>query len=218
VAIVSEKRAALDVIYKRLKKLNRFAFYLTDINNKSEFYEQINHSYETSKEILEQEEVNFIDNKSLLDEINKLDILSQKIINILEEMDLIDFHKNIPSIENKKILEIMEEHYGKFKNFDNFLKLKIDNEKINSFILKEGSKKNNFSIFLDEIKFLLKNHSALKINKIIELREKITRKYGSSFVIKNNAEVSDYFNSLIDIKKEELILEEKNLKLIWNDL
>ena len=39
--VVSEKTAALDVIRKRLGKLNSFAFYLKDLDNENKFYEQI---------------------------------------------------------------------------------------------------------------------------------------------------------------------------------
>lgn len=41
VLMVSEKKAALDVVYSRLGDLNRYALMIDDINNKNQFYSQV---------------------------------------------------------------------------------------------------------------------------------------------------------------------------------
>lgn len=43
VLIVSEKKAALDVVYSRLGTLNKYALQIDDINDKNSFYESLNH-------------------------------------------------------------------------------------------------------------------------------------------------------------------------------
>ncbi|BDV03803.1 MAG: hypothetical protein HPPSJP_5240 [Candidatus Hepatoplasma scabrum] len=218
IALVSEKRAALDVIYQRLNNLNKFAFYLTDMNNKGDFYQQINQSYEAAKKILETEKFEFINDKKFQEEINKIDNLSDQIVEYLKNMDSIDFYKDIEFFENKKIYELIEEFYFKFKNFNEFLKESIYDEKINSFILNEGNKNNNFSIFLNKIKELFENNLLSKIEQMIKLRDEIANIYGLDFIKKNDGDISDYFNFLINGKKEELKKEKKTISLLWKDL
>ncbi|CRX37119.1 / / putative DNA helicase / 629680:633741 Reverse [Candidatus Hepatoplasma crinochetorum] len=218
IALISEKRAALDVIYQRLKSLNKFAFYLTDINNKGDFYYQINKSYESSRKILEEEDYIFTSKEKFNEEINKIDNLSSKIFTNLKKMDSINFYKNVDFFGNKKIYELIEDNYFYFKNFNYFLTKNISDEKINAFILEQGKKNDNFYFYLAKINDLFKNNSISKIEKMIEIKEEIVKNYGVEFTKKNDGEISDYFNLLISGKKLNLKKEETHTISLWKNL
>lgn len=218
IALVSEKRAALDVIYQRLKSLNKFAFYLTDVNNKGDFYYQINKSYESAKKIVAEEKYVFTDKNKFDNEIYKIDDLSSKIFTNLKEMNSIDFYKNVNFFENKKIYELVNDHYFHFKNFNYFLTKNIEDEKINSFILEQGKKNDNFYFYLAKIKELFKKNSLKQIEKMINIKEEIIKNYGLEFTKKNSGEVSNYFNLLINGKKFNLKIEEKLTISLWKNL
>lgn len=80
ILMVSEKKAALDVIYSRLGNLSNFAILLDDMEDKNEFFTQIRkiveyqrENYSSIKDDLEKT------NKNLKTEFNKLEVIESKI-------------------------------------------------------------------------------------------------------------------------------------------
>lgn len=84
VLMVSEKKTALDVIYSRLGKLSKFALLIDDIENKDEFYKNLNNILET---LNEKSIYNLEYNKDTLKKLIKTDI--ENINNSTNKLDLI---------------------------------------------------------------------------------------------------------------------------------
>lgn len=81
VLMVSEKKTALDVIYSRLGDLSKFAILIDDIENKTEFYEQINsviNAYDDDNKLI------YGDNES---EQSVLDSIKEKIESINNDLE-----------------------------------------------------------------------------------------------------------------------------------
>ena len=84
VLMVSEKKTALDVIYSRLGKLSKFALLIDDIENKDEFYKNLNNILET---LNEKSIYNLEYNKDTLKKLIKTDI--ENINNSTNKLGLI---------------------------------------------------------------------------------------------------------------------------------
>jgi superfamily I DNA and/or RNA helicase/very-short-patch-repair endonuclease len=82
VLMVSQKKAALDVIYNRLNEINEFAIVLTDVKNKESFYNQIKNYYSNLEKHIN---VNF-NEKILAEEIDANLIKLEKIVEKLYQI------------------------------------------------------------------------------------------------------------------------------------
>jgi hypothetical protein len=123
VLMVSQKKAALDVIYNRLNEINEFAIVLTDVKNKESFYSQIKNYYSNLEKHIN---VNF-NEKILAEEIDTNLVKLEKIVEKLYQI----------GPNNVSLIEVYN------SNFDNAFINGLENEyktvkdKFDSSILKE---------------------------------------------------------------------------------
>lgn len=220
VLMVSEKKTALDVIYSRLGDLSKFSILIDDIENKQEFYEQLNSiinfmnsSYSLLYKDNESEEQIFENIKSKIEVINN-DIQSLETI-AKQVYGINDFDTTMFNI------------YNTCKRFDfgsqNEIAIhKIINSKLTETILmlkypeltriKELFDNEELSMCIDEYLSILKINpfiDHIKTNligiELIEFNEKI-----------NKLEIFiSEFNKLLFYKK---ILEKGKLKLMVNEI
>ncbi len=143
VAVVTEKKVALDVIYERLGELKDFALLITDLNSKNEFYDQIKSSFEAIEK--------FSTNPKPIKNID----YTKRLKNNLDNLDKIDFKENMEELNNKTFLEVFSEiqpHLLNNKKLQFFVKYKIDLIKFNKNISYQDAVdifmliENNFSI------------------------------------------------------------------------
>ncbi len=79
VLMVSQKKAALDVIYSRLGRLNKYALFIHDVKNKDEFYDQLSEIYAVEKQS-DYDKAGFASVSDRIDrDISRLDAVAQKL-------------------------------------------------------------------------------------------------------------------------------------------
>lgn len=205
IAVVAEKKVALDVIYERLGELKNFALLITDINKKIDFYDQIRGTFDFLKEIN-------------IDEIIDKNIDYAPVLkNNLDNLDKINLSNKIEEFDNKTILEVLgelQQYKIDSKELKNFLKYKNDFSNFNSM-----SYKDIFSIF----KFINDNFTISGLKEFSRLNKKY-KKYNSydELVEEKELKLGNLTQDLVenDEKKEdlerinELIFEFKKIKLL----
>ena len=180
VLMVSEKKTALDVIYSRLGNLSKFALIIDDIENKSEFYNQIN---------------------SIINEMNSTNEFSYTP-NISETTTVERINENIHQINAdlecleciaKKIYSINSYETSMFKIYNTCKRIDLTNEKeitiynyINA-ILTENIKKLTFPV-------LTKIHELFKEQRIANSIELYLN------IVKNNPILNTIKPNLVDIE------------------
>lgn len=180
VLMVSEKKTALDVIYSRLGNLSKFALIIDDIENKSEFYNQIN---------------------SIINEMNSTNEFSYTP-NISETTTVERINENIHQINAdlecleciaKKIYSINSYETSMFKIYNTCKRIDLTNEKeitiynyINA-ILTENIKKLTFPV-------LTKIHELFKEQRIANSIELYLN------IVKNNPILNTIKQNLVDIE------------------
>lgn len=180
VLMVSEKKTALDVIYSRLGNLSKFALIIDDIENKSEFYNQIN---SIINEMNSTNEFSYIPNVSETTTVERINENIQQINADLECLECIA----------KKIYSINSYETSMFKIYNTCKRIDLTNEKeitiynyINA-ILTENIKKLTFPV-------LTKIHELFKEQGIANSIELYLN------IVKNNPVLNTIKPNLVDIE------------------
>ena len=180
VLMVSEKKTALDVIYSRLGNLSKFALIIDDIENKSEFYNQIN---SIINEMNNTNEFSYIPNVSETTTVERINENIQQINADLECLECIA----------KKIYSINSYETSMFKIYNTCKRIDLTNEKeitiynyINA-ILTENIKKLTFPV-------LTKIHKLFKEQRIANSIELYLN------IVKNNPVLNTIKPNLVDIE------------------
>ena len=180
VLMVSEKKTALDVIYSRLGNLSKFALIIDDIENKSEFYNQIN---SIINEMNNTNEFSYIPNVSETTTVERINENIQQINADLECLECIA----------KKIYSINSYETSMFKIYNTCKRIDLTNEKeitiynyINA-ILTENIKKLTFPV-------LTKIHELFKEQGIANSIELYLN------IVKNNPVLNTIKPNLVDIE------------------
>ena len=228
VLMVSQKRAALDVIYNRLGDLNSRAIIIHDVNaDKKKFYNTVSTSLgaefsENSDKLYEIIE----DSKQIDREILKLEKLA-KVLNQEREIGLslqqmYSKSKKIESNDDFKLHKFVK--YRKFaaKNGIDRLKYdelvstieKLDGDVINSFLeyqkLKDKNKEiENIDISMDNIEIL----EAISESESILEKEDIIKSINE----KEKTLFDEFYNTVLEKRKVLLVDEVKNLSKKINE-
>ena len=180
VLMVSEKKTALDVIYSRLGNLSKFALIIDDIENKSEFYNQIN---SIINEMNSTNEFSYTPNISETTTVERINENIQQINADLECLECIA----------KKIYSINSYETSMFKIYNTCKRIDLTNEKeitiynyINA-ILAENIKKLTFPV-------LTKIHELFKEQGIANSIELYLN------IVKNNPILNTIKPNLVDIE------------------
>lgn len=227
VLMVSQKKAALDVIYNRLGLLNKKAILIHDINSdKKKFYSIVANSLETveiSNENFENyilNNSNYIDNK-ILDLEKIADVLYSKREFGLSLQEMYEETKHITSKEDPRYEEYLR--FRKKNDFNNetYFNLKenisqINDDTIQSFIT--YTKLNGKNEFIDDIdvkmNFIDKEDLADNLQGINISLKTIIEKYTEDMdlykKIMNEYKLNDYY--LNDKKAEDIAVNINNSK------
>ena len=116
VLMVSEKKTALDVIYSRLGDLSKFAILVDDIENKQDFYEQLNSIINS-----------MYTNHSLLYNINESK--SQTMENIKNKVETINYDIRCLETIDKQVYEINDFDTTMFNVYSVCRRLDLNNQK-----------------------------------------------------------------------------------------
>ena len=231
ILMVSEKKAALDVIYSRLGNLSNFAVLLDDMEDKNEFFGQI-------KKIIEYSNATFNYNKNeventnskIAEEFNKLYDIENKIYkvndfglsieNILHNCNKYDFsnEKELQIYEylEKKVNYISNLKYNELFELYNFVDKYLYNENI-KYIVNILCKYK----WLKKLKNNLTEYEILSLKKTInELIEKLEEYKSYNFIkkIKIKKELIKELNNIYTILFFENIISydinEENINLL----
>ncbi|MGO5136162.1 AAA domain-containing protein [Clostridium butyricum] len=223
VLMVSQKRAALDVIYNRLESLNKKAVIIHDANgDKKGFY---------AKTACALEEITY-DNKDYVDlisdESRSIDVKIRNLEKIQGEMftkreygltlqEMYEKCKNINSREDSRYDEFLR--FRKINSFSSYkyhdLKEaleKIDDEYINDYSVYR--KLENENPFIDDIDLSMNlmdiDEFAIKVKKIIEPVKKITDKCDKNKVL---------YDSLMNLYTENnYVIDDSKVEKLANEL
>lgn len=217
VLVISEKKEALDVIYKRLGNLNKYSIHLRD--NKNDFYDKLNNLFEeikTSKvntdeiKIKKDKIKNFSENiDNLLFNLKKLNInLEYENLKLLinESSKINNFKKNYEAIKP------FSEYDFSF-DFENNFDFSFTKESIE--ILNDKNYKNLSSYKKSlKIKIDTKNKELKEIiKKINELNKNIKNRKQNELKLKNLYNDLQIYNFFF--KK---IFNRKKIAIIFNDI
>ncbi len=177
VLLVSEKKAALDVVYSRLGILNKFALQIDDINDKDSFYNSL-------VNIFKDDDVKNLksNQEELIDVNNKINV----IINKFKRIDNTFYEQNDYGVAPASI-------YLETKSFN----LDKPGEKILYNALNKTLSHFNFTDLLyQDIKDSYDKFSDIGLLK----KELVYKKYDNSFISYLKDDLSDY--ELIDVSSE----------------
>ncbi|MGL4343170.1 MAG: AAA domain-containing protein [Metamycoplasmataceae bacterium] len=221
--MVSEKDAALEVIFERLNKLNNFCFYLKNIDNKKVFYKQIENIANHMGSFYKIEEENFSlktffqENNRTKDynkEINAFRDIVKSYISFIQKRDsnLVDYKEYL--IAKNAIFTFINSNKTEIQNFYEEYKNKyVRLQGVVDFLSKIAEFndfKNKYNLKDKDIK-ILENENNILIN----------------FLIKHNYvkyEIEDFEKIENNIKnyhlflKETMLIKDKNLpEIITNN-
>lgn len=180
IAVISEKKAAIDVIHQRLGELSNFSLMINNISDKQYFYDQLKNTMEYSSKIetfetkgTESISEKIKENLDKLDEAYKsLKIGDLKLIEIIEKWSNYSFSKNEyisyePSIDYK--VNDTESLISILSFLENFKALKFHISNLKDFKLFDS-----FETYDDyyEEKYKEKMGYALELSKIEEIYRK----------------------------------------------
>ncbi len=229
VALVSEKKAALDVVYDRLENLQKYSFMFTDLNNKNSFYQQLRSTF---FEVEKNENKSILINRKL--NKDKLIYNSKKIGSLISELDEIDFTEPLERQNNQSLYQVINENFS----FINEYIKNINNPILNSFkydltLLSDFKKYDNLNIseinfaFDKIINFISENRNFKELFKLeeefydrnpkirsIDDFELWRKKILSNFIKNREKNINLLRNSFNDLHIEKIQEEEKILDQI----
>ncbi len=181
VAVVAEKKVALDVIYERLGALQAFSLLITDTNKKGDFYKQIRNTFEV------------LNDEPNHKEFTKIDY-TQRLKNKLKNIDEISLFESIHDFGDKSLLEVfseLQEYKLSDLEISQYFKYKTEMIRFNNI-----SYKSAFDVFkfveerftLDSLKDFLKlNNKYLNYQNYDDLQTELAEKIDlTSDLIKTN--------------------------------
>ncbi len=98
VLMVSEKKAAIDVVYSRLGNLNRYALILDNMNDKVRFYDQLQHLFSNS-EVAENVDNEFRINQTIQAQYDQLENLANLLVQNIDGTTLLDLYRWVKPLE-----------------------------------------------------------------------------------------------------------------------
>lgn len=221
VALVSEKKTALDVVYSRLGKLSKFCLLIDDAENKDLFYKEFSKLFNQDKMEDNVQDIDYLD-KEIDKKIGELELIAKKFYEYNEsigypsyklynESDYIDFSKE----ENYIFESDLRKNLSISLNYIEFKDKKKICDEFNSYsnlddLIAYRKLIVNYP-FIKDIRHQMSSYDLININKNLEHLKALVDEYESVNLIlkifkKNNIKkyVNEHFNEAFVLSTKAL--------------
>lgn len=191
VLVVSQKKAALDVIYNRLGELSKYSVMLTDLQNKGDFYSQVgNVIYNKQKNDFNEQKYKGVSSEVSFF-LHQADDIRSALMENKNDPDHTDMTYVFEMNQDNFLTKDKEKEYQAYLDFSKFENKALQALKFDDYVkfYETFSEKHNLELFKEYIEYKLDGKWFVNLKKDLPIRDLANLQKEVSIFVKKSEEI-----------------------------